>query len=178
MLGCTTFRGVEVRAMHDVMSDMFSEFSNKLAGLPASRGWRGHGSAVFVEFGKLTERPARRDGTKGGAQGQMTLMIQWSWRIEGRRSILGGSWSNESCWPRLFRLLEGTAVRQAALYGLLPEVEITFANDVRLLSFQTVSGDPQWTLFDRSSEPTRWCRTRLGRIKVEEAESVGRISEA
>lgn len=56
--------------MHDVMSDMFSEFSNKLAGLPASRVWRGHGSAVFVEFGKLTERPARRDGTKGGAKGK------------------------------------------------------------------------------------------------------------
>lgn len=149
------------------MSNVFSDFSNRLDGLTVSRVWRGYGSAIFLEFGSLTPRPVRRDGSQGGPQGEMTLMIQWSWRVEGRRTILGGSWSEDSRWPRLFRLLDGALVRSVGLYGRLPEIEVVFSSQIRLLSFQTTSGDPQWTLFDRSGEKTRWCHTRLGRVEQE-----------
>jgi hypothetical protein len=152
------------------MNDVFADFSRPLIGLPVSWVWRGYGSALFLEFGRVSSGRRRRDGSLGNPEGEMTLMIQWSWRIEGRRTILGGSWSEEWGWPRLFKLLKGATVRQATLFGRLPEVEVILSNDVRLLSFQTSSGGPEWSLFDKSNPVTRWCTVRRGRVVIEESE--------
>jgi hypothetical protein len=37
----------------------------------------------------------------------MTLMIQWSWRIENKRSIICGSWSEEEYWQQAFAAMLG-----------------------------------------------------------------------
>ena len=39
-------------------------FADALTGLPVSHVWRGHGSALFVEFGRLQSQ-TRRDGSSG-----------------------------------------------------------------------------------------------------------------
>jgi hypothetical protein len=69
-------------------------FRDALIGLPLSHVWRGYGSAIFLEFGRLTPR-TRRSGEAGNPRGELGLMIQWSWRIEDTVSILCGSWSQE-----------------------------------------------------------------------------------
>src|SRR4051794_7120334 len=74
-------------------------FRDPLIGLPLSHLWRGAGSAIFLEFGRLTERTyLRRDGTRPNPCGEFGLMIQWSWRIEDKASIMCGSWSEEPLW--------------------------------------------------------------------------------
>jgi hypothetical protein len=146
----------------------FAAFSAPLIGLPVSHLWRGHGSALFLEFGQL--RPSttiRRDGSPGNPTGEMSLMIEWSWRIEGRRSILCGSWSDEQKWPRAFKLVQNARVAEAALFGRLPEIEIRLTNGVRVLSFMTAEGDPDWTLFDRHGDQTRWLCVRRGSLRNE-----------
>ena len=45
-----------------------------LRGEPVTHAWRGYGSAIFLEFGALRERP-RRDGTPGSPEGDLGLMI-------------------------------------------------------------------------------------------------------
>ncbi len=47
-----------------------------------------------IEFGKLAER-LRRNGNPGAPRDEVTLMIQWSWRIERKDSIMCGIWSDE-----------------------------------------------------------------------------------
>ena len=49
-------------------------------------------------------------------------MIEWSWRIEGPRSILCGSWGEERRWAWGFRLLLGPTIEKASLTGHLPEL--------------------------------------------------------
>lgn len=66
---------------------MLAAFAAPLIDLPVAHSWRGYGSAIFLEFGALTAQ-TRMNGTPAHPQGEMGLMIQWSWRIEGRRSIL------------------------------------------------------------------------------------------
>ena len=144
----------------------FSDFASPLIGLPVSHVWRGYGSALFLEFGALSQR-TKRDGSAGDPLGKMSLMIEWSWRIEGRKSILCGSWSDDAKWPKLFGLLRNKTVVSASLFGRLPEIELCLSNDVRILSFMTADGDPNWTLFDRHEAAPRWMFVRCASLYID-----------
>jgi hypothetical protein len=110
-----------------------------------SHVWRGHGSALFLEFGGLLEQRSR-SGRRLAPQGELSLMIEWSWRIESGRAILGGSWSAPRRWPKLFRRLVGSCVRSARVFGPLPEIAVSLTNGLRVVSFMTADGQPSWTI--------------------------------
>jgi hypothetical protein len=55
-----------------------------MLGMEVTHVWRGYGSALFLEMGKLTPQ-MRRDGTPGNPKGEMELMIEWNWRIEDEK---------------------------------------------------------------------------------------------
>ena len=116
-----------------------------LHGLPVSHVWRRHGSALFVEFGKRITSPARSSSGKH-AEHEITLMIEWSWRIERARSILCGSWSDERLWPKAFELLIGSDVMEAQCTGSLPEIRVSLENGLRIQSFMTAEGQPAWAV--------------------------------
>jgi hypothetical protein len=143
-----------------------STFRDALVGLPLSYLWRGYGSAIFLEFGQLTPR-TRRSGDAGNPKGEFGLMIQWSWRIENRASILCGSWSDEALWEPTFGLLRNKAVVDLSIMGRLPEVVVALAEDHYVSSFMTADGDPSWTLFDRRGDVGRWLSVREGRLSIE-----------
>jgi hypothetical protein len=138
----------------------FASFSAPLIGLPISRVWQGYGLAIFLEFGRVQPR-RRLDGSPGNPRGDWTLMIEWSWRIEGKRRIWCGSWSNGARWPRAFRLIEGTTVVSLSLYGRLPEIELTLSNGLRILSMMTAEGNPAWSLTKNDERSVRVCAGRL-----------------
>ena len=128
--------------------------------------WRGHGSAIFLEFGSLTPR-TRRDGSPGQPNGVFGAMIEWSWRIESATAIICGSSSDDADLEGGLMALHGTAVTMVETFGQLPELAIGLSNGCRVLSFMTSDGDPRWTLFDRRSSSTKWIHVREGRL-VEE----------
>ena len=155
----------------------FDSFTAPLIGLPVSHVWRGNGSSLFIEFGKLHPRSLRDgsvqlrdDGSQSRQNGDWSLMIEWSWRIEGPRSIICGSWSKEGRWPRAFSLLQNATVVSARVFGRLPEIEITFSNRLDVLSFMTSNGDPAWVLFDLRSPRARWIYVRRGSLEIEEGD--------
>lgn len=142
----------------------FDTYAVPLIGEPVSRVWRGHGSALFLEFGPLI-RNLRRDGTVGGETGKFTLMIQWSWRIERGRSIVCGSWSDEEKWPEAFGMLGQTKVVGASLFSRLREIDIELSNGLHVVSFSTVEGGPQCTLFNR--DEASWITVKAGALVIE-----------
>ncbi|MCP4561120.1 MAG: hypothetical protein GY873_14415 [Bosea sp.] len=103
------------------MNDWIEHFRVAAYGLAVSNVWRGHGSALFVELGRLTPT-TRRDGTSARAEGEVGLMVEWSWRIEDARSIVCGSWSGEGLWKPTFARLVGQRVDTISTFGRLPEV--------------------------------------------------------
>jgi hypothetical protein len=143
----------------------FKSFSSSLLGLPVSLVWRGYGSALFLEFGSL-QPEIRPDGSSGNPRGEWTLMIEWSWRIEGKRKILCGSWSNEARWPRVFSRLQGTTVESASLFGHLPEIAIKLANGLSVVSIMTAEGDPAWALLNRRKTTEASLSVRSGRLHL------------
>lgn len=130
----------------------FASFCAPVIGLPVSHVWRGYGSAILLEFGNLQPR-RRRDGSAGNPVGQWTLLIECSWRIEGKRRIWCGSWSDEGRWTRAFPYLLGPRVASIALYGRLPEIDLCLSNGLHLLSMMTAEGDPAWSLTRRDDGP-------------------------
>ena len=148
------------------LDSSFEDFVVPLIGLPISHTWRGYGSAIFLEFGALT-RQTRLDGSAAEPDGEMALMIEWSWRIEGRRSILCGSWSDEKRWPRALACLTRGTVVGASLFGRLPEIDLALSTGVHVVSLMTAEGDPSWTLFDRRDGEWRWINVRRGRLESE-----------
>ena len=146
--------------------DHFVAFSKSLIGLPVSHLWQGYGSAIFLEFGELRQR-LRRDGTEGNPQGEFTLTIEWSWRIEGKRRIWCGSWSERARWSKAFSRLEGAKVVSVSLYGRLPEIELTFSNGLHLLSMMTSEGDPEWGLTKREGRHSTSVYVRAARLWID-----------
>ena len=123
-------------------------FFEALLDKPVSLIKRGYGSAIVVDFGELSERKAiRRSSTR--QMGECTLLIEWSWRIEKPRSILGGSWSSERRWPGMFEKLTSETVTKVELQCHLPEICVSFSNGFRLVSFMTEESQPEWTLHCR-----------------------------
>jgi hypothetical protein len=142
-------------------------FREALIGLPLSHLWRGHGSAIFLQFGRLTPR-TRRSGEAGNPQGELELMIEWSWRIENTTSILCGSWSEEHLWEPTFDLIRNQTVVDLSVVGRLPEIVVALTGDHYVSSFMTADGDPSWSLFDRRSDSVRWLNVRDGRLDITE----------
>jgi hypothetical protein len=66
-------------------------------------------------------------------------MIEWSWRVEGKRRIWCGTFSDGERWPRAFSRLEGANVASVTLYGRLPEIDLGLSNGLHLLSMMTAA---------------------------------------
>ena len=143
----------------------FEAFVSPLIGLPVSHIWNGHGSAIFLEFGLLTPSTSRRrDGSLKNPKGEFTLMIEWSWRIEGRRLIWGGSWSDAERWTRLLPRLKDESVTAVSLVGRLLEIDVALSNGLHLASYMTAEGDPEWALLSRRGREVISVSVRAGRL--------------
>jgi hypothetical protein len=127
--------------------------------------WRGYGSAIFIEIGELTPR-SNRDGSPGHPEGQISLGVEWSWRIEDNTSILCGSWSEEELWEPSFARLRGARIKGCRLFGRLPEIELSAENGIHFVSFSTTDGQPQWHLVDRRAGPDCWFTVREGKLHL------------
>lgn len=99
-------------------------------------------------------------------------MIEWSWRIERSRSILGGSWTDERHWNRMFQRLLSARVTELQVFGRLCEVEVSLSNGLRVASFMTAAGQPVWALISRISPRGSLC-VRRGRLCVEPLRRIG-----
>ncbi|KQQ73785.1 hypothetical protein ASF70_08265 [Rhizobium sp. Leaf321] len=144
-------------------SVLFEAYRQEMVGLPLSSIWQGHGSAIFLELGQLHPL-RRRDGADGRLVGDFTVMMEWSWRIEDRSSILGGSWSDEAQWTSLFGSLLGRTVQDVTLFGRLPELSVTLSDDRYVLSFMTADSQPAWSLFKRSEAPVPYISVADGEV--------------
>jgi hypothetical protein len=153
----------------DVMSMAdFEAFASSLVGLPVSHIWQGDRTAIFLEFGVLTpSHRRRRDGTLSNPLGEFTLMLEWGWRIEGKRRIWCGSGSHTERRTRTFLRLENANVVAVSIMGRLPEINIALSNGLHLVSCMTAEGDPEWGLIKRQGVQTLSVGVLAGRLVLE-----------
>jgi len=129
----------------DLMATMLSEQEFRdcvrpLQGLEVSLAWKGYGSAIFLELGRLSppQQPRRHE------QGQACLRVEWDWRVENASSILFGSSDTGPEIADGIRGLQGSRIDDIAAVGAVPEIVALLSNEQRLRSMAMTTGDPQW----------------------------------
>lgn len=133
---------------------------DKIKGMKVSHIWRGYGSAIFLELGKLTTHPQRNNPS-----GEITIMIEWSWRVEKRRSILFGSWSSNTKINNQLPKLKGLLIEEVQFVGRIPELELNLENKLWLHSFQTTEPQPDWCILSNGKAVF----VERGKIKISDA---------
>src|SRR5205085_2771022 len=123
--------------------------------------WRGHGTAIFIELGKLN-----RSGSKN-PKGEATAMLEWDWRVEKHKSIYFGSGSSAHKINKGLQALIGLRVEEISIEGRLPELILALSGGFWIHTFATCENHPAWTLF----LPDRNClSSRIGRIQIEKCD--------
>jgi hypothetical protein len=120
----------------------FEEAVAPAVGLTISHTWQGHGSAIFLELGKLHRKVGRHH-----PQGQFSIMLPWSWRVESPRRVEFGSWSSDRKIASGVASLTGQTVEAISVAGRLPELVLAFSGQRWVHSFMTAEGQPGWTVF-------------------------------
>jgi hypothetical protein len=111
--------------------------------MPVSRPWKGWGSALFLELGRLS--PSRNELDKP-SEGEACVTIFWDWRVEAGTRVLGGS-SNTG--PRIARGIQslcGSKLEKLVVTGQVPELVLDFTNGQCLRSMVMKGGDPEWRI--------------------------------
>ncbi|MGG7518579.1 hypothetical protein ACQ3G6_11890 [Allorhizobium undicola] len=148
----------------------FEDFRAALLGQGISHVWRGYGSAIFLEIGPLVASK-RRSGEPGEPHGTLTIMIQGDWRIEDRTTIICGSGGEEKLWLQTVKGFVGRSIADVALCGRLPELAVDLDDGLRLHSFSTVQGQPEWTIFNnrKGRENADWLSVENGALVCQSA---------
>ena len=132
---------------------------NPLEGKRISHVWRGHGSAIFIEIGALTPN-------KNGKHpnGEFTIGIEWSWRLENNNSIILGSWSDDDIINNVKSILKDQVIKKISFFSRLKEINIETKDGYWLLSFATAEGDPEWSIRNKN----KWLYCKKGKFVIEE----------
>ena len=94
--------------------------------------------------------------------GEITIGIEWSWRVENATSIICGSWSEEELWAPAFDVIRKSHVTALSIFSRIPEIDLTLADNLHLVSFMTAEGQPEWHLADRRSTSHTYLSVRDG----------------
>jgi len=115
-----------------------------LAGMNISHVWFGNGSALFLELGKLSEGRKRKDGSAGNPEGEVTIIVDYGWRVERQRSIFCGSGDSKRRWESVSKKLHGASILSAQVVGRIPELQLKLSNGLWLVTFSRYEGQPNW----------------------------------
>lgn len=110
-----------------------------------SHAWLGHGNALFIELGSLHENKLC-DGSLGNPKGDITLMIEYGWRIERTSSILCGCNDSKKDVLLIIKKLIGKYVESISIVGRLPELEIALSEKLWVVTFSQYKGQPNWAI--------------------------------
>ncbi|KQZ44951.1 hypothetical protein [Duganella sp. Root1480D1] len=139
--------------------------------LPVSLPWKGHGSAIFLELGKLAPLSRSKQRRQNG---EVTIYIGWEWRVEqGCRVLYGSSNSRPQIDDCLDGLL-GATIKSIAIEGRVPELVIEFSNDQRLISAAMCTDISEWSV---RLPGAAWIDCDRGTVYFGDGEAIGLSQE-
>jgi len=128
--------------------------------LVVSDVWKGIGTAIFLELGKLHKHQDSKPHNSKG-KGDITIDLQWSWRLESKQSIIVGSNDSKIKITNQFKNILGNKIKSISIVDGLPELLVEFENNRFLHTFSTQKGQPEWALFFFKKG---WLEVKKGKI--------------
>ena len=132
----------------NISKEEFYSLVNPIVGMKISKVWRGYGSALFLELGKLTKNSftLRTSAVQEYYEGDYTLFVGYGWRVERISSIYFGSWSTNKIIENRFPKLNRKTILEFDIEGRLPELRIKLSDGLWIHSFCTTENQPEWYL--------------------------------
>jgi hypothetical protein len=150
----------KVRSHNYHMHTPPAAYTTALVGLRISRPWKGYGSAIFLELGKLSEAPGIR---RGSVTGEACISVEWDWRLELGSSIACGSSNSGPAIHEGLKLLRDATITSIEIEGRVPELIVRISTGHVLRSMAMVRGDPQWRIRVRKDS---WLYAKAGSLIV------------
>lgn len=120
--------------------------------------WKGYGSAIFLELGRLSQPKSRNHPT-----GDHCIAIEWDWRVElGPRVLFGSSNTGAEIAERITEL-EGSQIQSIQIHGSVRELLVSFSLGYCLRTAVMVTGDPQWSIRLAEKE---WLYVKDGELEI------------
>ncbi len=124
-----------------ITENQLYDITEPYLGKSVTRPWKGYGSALFLEIGPLE-----------GGKGELTIMIEWSWRVEKNQSIWFGSWTEDDQIEKLIPKLRGSLLKKISCFARLPEISVSLSRNIWVNSFATAEDNPKWALIYNGKE--------------------------
>ena len=129
--------------------DQCNSLLSSAEGLKVSRFWRSVEPGVFFELGRLSRKGTDRRKERSG---QITLMVESVWRVEGPRSIHFGSSFSATIIEKRLADLVGLHVSSITADSETREMRLQFSDGRIFRTFCDWSSQPRWTvLFNDAS---------------------------
>jgi len=148
----------------------FDEIARDLIGMPVNHIWQGHGTALFLEFGVLTEE-SRAEGAPGNPRGEISVGLEFDWRIERNSDVVCGSHDDPAGCADVIHNLKGKRATRLDVRGEIPELVVELDNEVRLLSFALSEVGPEWSVTDNRFLPPIWVYWANGALTSDDGSS-------
>ena len=118
----------------------------QIEGYKISHAWLGHHSCLFLELGNLTEGKSKKDGSSGNSIGEITVCLDFCWRIEKKRSIYIGTGESKRRLLNAISKIVNTTIVSVTTIGRLSELQIELSNNLWLTTFERYGGQPSWDI--------------------------------
>jgi len=141
-------------------------FIEALKNKKISHVWRGYGSAIFLEVGEL-----KRNTKSNNPEGECCIAIEGSWRIENKKSIILGSWSENEEIDDVTSILIDREIKNISFFSRLKEIELELNHEYWLLSFATEKGNPEWSIKNNNE----WLSYQNGEFVIEKITHLGKV---
>jgi hypothetical protein len=137
----------------------------EIEGYEISHVWLGHASCLFLELGALTQGNPRKDGSIGNSKGEITVCLNFCWRIEKKKSICIGTGASIKRLQNAIKELINTKIISAQTVGRLSELHIELSNNLWLTTFEQYSSQPSWSIHIRNPEEKE-IEVKAGRLRA------------
>jgi hypothetical protein len=113
-----------------------------IIGLPVNLPWKGYGSTIFLELGKLAPLKGRENHSRGEA----CISISWDWRVERGHEILFGSSNRGTKIEQGIQLFKNQIIEEVDITGTVLELEVKLSRGFFLRSMCMCKGETEWSI--------------------------------
>ena len=150
-----------VRSHHTPYAQSASRIHDCSRWSAVSRPWKGYGSAIFLELGRLTEEPGVH---RGIVTGEACIAIEWDWRLELDAAIVCGSSDSRPVIHEGLKSLRDAAIASIEIEGRVPELVVRMSTGHILRSMAMLRGDPRWSIKARDGG---WLNSKAGSLSTD-----------
>lgn len=146
---------------------LLNRIRTDIVGMPVTDVWIGYANSIFFDFGRMLPGPVNvRTGKLSRPHGELSLSLEFSWRVESADTVLCGSMNEEQDWKPVFAQIVGLRVVGVEMFGWIPEIAVVLENDIRILSFTTFDGQPNWWFSDNRGKDREHLVVENGKLAV------------